>query len=717
MPVSSRRPPPPTAPTPIAEVLRCLFSPGDVVELRALGVQRRQERPHSECGFFDDFSKLGELALSLESFAKGVYVTLNPLKKDILARRCNRIDYANEHDTATDKDVLVRRYLLVDADPVRVTGISATDEEKAEASNTIIALGEYLHGEGWPDPIMADSGNGYHLLYRIDLPTDDGGLVKRCLQALGDRFDNDRVKIDREVFNPSRITKLYGSVARKGDPIAERPHRRSALLVVPEGGARPVPPEKLQALAALAPPPPAQSAAHAAYNGNGNGNGNGHQGGDQNRRLNVPKWLAHYGQEFRIKDGLDSVGRVIYVLARCPFDPAHGIDACVMQGPDGKLSAKCFHNGCAGNGWKEFKERIGEPLPEHYDAPGNATINFPPLIVASQLKADDANGSWVWHGFIAARGITLLSALWKVGKTTLLAHLLHRMGTASPPTPPDDRPKGLAAVISHMQSSTLCGHDVTPGVVVYVTEESQDRWAKRRDTLSIGDNVHFMCRPFRGKPSVVAWLDFIYHIRERATKVGAALVMLDTLSSLWCVRNENDACEVQAALMPLWELSECCAVLITHHLKKGDGTEATGSRGSGALMGFVDTIVELRREDPKDEKSRKRVIRAYGRDEETPAEVVIELDPVTNEYLALGDRKGVKIEDLKRKLFELLSTAEPPGMTYDEIKAAWPDEEFPRKGTMTTRLDEGAERGDWTRTGEGKKGSPHRFFVPRAGAD
>jgi hypothetical protein len=83
--------------------------------------------------------------------------------------------------------------------------------------------------------MLADSGNGYHLLYRVDLPADDGGLVERILAALGERFDTPHAKIDRTVFNPARICKLPGTLARKGDSTADRPHRRAKLLEVPSG--------------------------------------------------------------------------------------------------------------------------------------------------------------------------------------------------------------------------------------------------------------------------------------------------------------------------------------------------------------------------------------------------------------------------------------------------------------------------------------------------
>src|SRR6185503_20850612 len=103
-------------------------------------------------------------------------------KPDLLARRANRIDWAEEGELAKDTDVLCRRWMLIDVDPARDRFISATAEEKKLAEETMLAVREHLRGRDWPEPIAADSGNGFHLLYRIDLPTDDAGMVKRMLQ-------------------------------------------------------------------------------------------------------------------------------------------------------------------------------------------------------------------------------------------------------------------------------------------------------------------------------------------------------------------------------------------------------------------------------------------------------------------------------------------------------------------------------------------------------
>jgi len=59
---------------------------------------------------------------------------------------------------------------LIDCDPVRPSGISATDDERKTAADIARQIGRYLRREGWPEPFVADSGNGYHLLYSVDLP-------------------------------------------------------------------------------------------------------------------------------------------------------------------------------------------------------------------------------------------------------------------------------------------------------------------------------------------------------------------------------------------------------------------------------------------------------------------------------------------------------------------------------------------------------------------
>jgi hypothetical protein len=387
--------PPPPEPRSLDEAVGCvvaqlrhLVAPDMVVELRALKVRRGTGKPHTEAGFFD-FGHLGEMAraaLEVSPHARGVYFTLNALNPDLLARRCNRMGWAEEGELTTDKDVSARRWLLVDADPVRAAHISATDGEKGHALEAIGGVRAFLQSRGWPDPILADSGNGYHLLYRVDLPADDGGLVGRVLRVLAARFDTDSARIDTSVGNASRICKVPGTLARKGDSTPSRPHRRARLVDVLGAGAAVAGRALLESLvaefappAAISAPPPRPSPTPA---------------GEYSSRLCVARWLANRGVSFRRKDRPDAKDRTVYVLAASPFDSAHAHpDACVMQAADGAMSAHCFHASCATHGWQAFKQKIGPPDPHHYDPPLTSRRNRgSPARDAATRRSDPPGG-------------------------------------------------------------------------------------------------------------------------------------------------------------------------------------------------------------------------------------------------------------------------------------------------------------------------------------
>ncbi len=166
---------------------------------------------------------LARLARELSPRARAVYVNLNPV--DSLCQGVPR-----------NGQIVQRRWLLIDADPVRPADSNASSQEKEAAQAAVLAVRRWLAEQfRFPRPILADSGNGYHLLYRIDLPNDDAAslLVKQVLNAVATFADTQAVTIDRKVHDARRVVKLYGTLARKGPHTASRPHRTSAILDVP----------------------------------------------------------------------------------------------------------------------------------------------------------------------------------------------------------------------------------------------------------------------------------------------------------------------------------------------------------------------------------------------------------------------------------------------------------------------------------------------------
>lgn len=215
--------------------LRTLFEAGDVFEIRILNaVLPSSNWQHTESGYFD-YDHIDDVPNLLANFKTygGVYVTLNPVNPDLHARANNRFKKAKSRETTSDKDILCRRWMLIDVDPVRPAGISATDNEKSLAFDKAIEIKSGLASMDWPEPMVVDSGNGTQLLYRIDLPADDGGTIQRCLQALQPCSTND-VHVDLSVHNPARICRLPGTWNRKGDSTETRPHRVAKIVAKPD---------------------------------------------------------------------------------------------------------------------------------------------------------------------------------------------------------------------------------------------------------------------------------------------------------------------------------------------------------------------------------------------------------------------------------------------------------------------------------------------------
>lgn len=69
----------------------------------------------------------------------------------------------------------------------------------------------YLTGEGFPAPLVVNSRNGTHRLYRCDLCDAKAPAHEYLLQALDDKFSTEGVHIDTSVANPSRIARIPGT--------------------------------------------------------------------------------------------------------------------------------------------------------------------------------------------------------------------------------------------------------------------------------------------------------------------------------------------------------------------------------------------------------------------------------------------------------------------------------------------------------------------------
>lgn len=333
--------PRPASPEDALRFLALLARPGDVFELRSLS--KRDGKQQIAAGFFDDMTALAQAAIECSGRADGVYITLNPVHRGLLSRLpANRVHRVGNGDSTSDRDVVARRHLLIDIDPARPAGISSDDAEHAAALELAARMQADLTSLSWPEPLLADSGNGAHLIYAIDLPRDDGKLVERVLAELSRRYSTPTLKVDEKVFNPARISKIYGTLTRKGQSTPERPHRVARICSAPQTLA-PVPRGLLEK---FAPPRAVNStrattpAAHTAH-----------------PRFDLATFIAQClpDAEEQAWSGGEH-GQRKWLLPTCPFNNTHDRkEAFIVEMNSGAISAGCKHDSCTW-GWRELRE-------------------------------------------------------------------------------------------------------------------------------------------------------------------------------------------------------------------------------------------------------------------------------------------------------------------------------------------------------------------------
>ena len=330
----------------ITHALRLWFQAGDVFEVRVLdAVSADYRREHIESGYFDyeHISAVPEALKRLLSF-RGVYVTVNPVNPDLLARAVNRLRPAGRNPTTADTDIVRRRWLLIDCDPRRASGVSSSNAEHESALAKAREIRDGLSSLGWPDPIMTDSGNGAQLMYRIDLPADDGELVRRVIGEIA-KASSEQVAIDTSVHNPARIWRLPGTMNCKGDSIPERPHRMARILEEPQDIVS-VSREQMQDIVSYQNKNPQTDVP------------------DDEWKHTIPafdldSWIAQYCPELGSPQPWKGGRKWIFPV--CPFNEAHtNKSAVLIQEPSGAVAFKCHHNGCSGNDWRALRE-LREP--------------------------------------------------------------------------------------------------------------------------------------------------------------------------------------------------------------------------------------------------------------------------------------------------------------------------------------------------------------------
>jgi DNA primase len=320
----------------IKTVLDRMFPPGAVFEVRI-----PKTRVGTISGYFDDTAIAAALIAKENGKHQAIYVTANPVDPSLLARNHNKFEYGS-HTTTSDSEIVSRRWFLIDLDPVRAAGISSTAGELELARQRAEDIKTWLKSIDWPDCVTATSGNGYHLMYRVDEPNDEATRVEfeYATKMLASIFSDDKINVDTTVWNASRIWKLYGTIAAKGSDTADRPHRVAMPIDWPRD-LKPVPRGLVENIARALKEAKADEFRDMT----------GEFIGD------MQKWLTDRGQT------VTSGPRPLYgnegkkwTISRCPFNPQH--DNPMVGLVNNRPVYRCLHNSCSAYRWKEFREKI-----------------------------------------------------------------------------------------------------------------------------------------------------------------------------------------------------------------------------------------------------------------------------------------------------------------------------------------------------------------------
>ena len=305
----------------------------ELVEIRILDPATRK----TYSGYFTDIETLLEAIKPYDRSA--IYFTLNTIDYACYSREQRDRISTKVKSTTSDGEIIERKWCLVDVDCEKPSDTNSSDEEKELAKSVVNNVYKFLRDEGFESPVVCDSANGFHLLYKqaMNSTPENTETMKRFLQVLDMFFSTDKVKIDCSTFNPSRICKLYGTYSRKGSDTPERPQRCSSILKVPSE-IKITQNEYFEKVASYLPEPEKKD----RFNNYGASS------------FDLDEFIKEHDIKVaKVEDGKDYRK---YVLEECPFCSAHRApDSAVFKMRDGGFGFKCLHNSCSKYTFKDFR--------------------------------------------------------------------------------------------------------------------------------------------------------------------------------------------------------------------------------------------------------------------------------------------------------------------------------------------------------------------------
>jgi hypothetical protein len=300
---------------------------------------------------------------------------------------------------------------------------------------------------------------------------------------------------------------------------------------------------------------------------------------------------------------------------------------------------------------------------------------------------------WLWRGYLAAGQLTLLTSLWKSGKTTLLSVLLARLRA----------------------ESELLGMPVRPARALVISEEDLGLWRMRQERLALGDQVCVISRPFAGKPTDAIWRALLKQSADHLGTAGGRLLAIDTVATLMPIGVETNTDCMMRALAPLRDLTaHGIAAWLMHHPHKGKARAGEWSRGSGSLPAAVDIALEMHPYCPADLHDRRRLLLGWSRHDETPRRRLIALSADGRDYQVLDETLDAEFERGWAAIQLVLSNFADP-QTAAVIHRHWPaDSAPPSRATLHRWLARAVEREWLCCEASSRRNAPYHYWLPDA---
>lgn len=314
----------------------------ELVEVRI--VDNAYKRTYS--GYFTDVNTLLNEIRKYDNC--NIYFTLNAINSACYDREQHDRIVTKPKSTTSDNDIVGRDWILIDIDTKKPSDTNSTDEEKEMAKEVVNNVFKFLRDEGFEKPVICDSGNGFHLLYKIAMKNNNENttICKEFLQVLDMLFSNPNVEIDCTTHNASRVCKLYGTFSRKGSNTKKRPQRESKILRIPDD-VKITPNEYFAKVAAMLPKPEQPSKSNYY----------------SNEKFDLEAFLNKH--HIAVRNIVRTSSFTKYILDECPFNSSHRApDSAIFEMSNGGLGFKCLHSSCSQYTWKDFRLKFE---PDAYD--------------------------------------------------------------------------------------------------------------------------------------------------------------------------------------------------------------------------------------------------------------------------------------------------------------------------------------------------------------